>query len=329
MDELKEQKLLWKVYVRENRLPRFARDYLDSFENLSLSTRYEYIKDIELFLEFLVESEIVKKSVPAFMEPADLATVKEEDILEFLRRLTRYEREYTTRSGKRVVQEFKNGPKGKERKRVVLHNLFRYLIEMGHLKRNPVEKIRIPVDKVSDKPVLTHYDLNRMLEVAYYDNPDEFRAWRNYVILKLLAYTGIRIGELIGMDIDDVWRERDEMMVTRIDGEGDVLLIPPPVRKDLYHYLDMRLKIENIQKGHKNALFLSQQMRRMDPRSVRKMIKKVGERAGVRIPVTPQTFRKSCGKWQYEKTGDVREAAEFLGYRSVQTFRQTVLEEKA
>ena len=328
MDELMKRRLFWKVYLREHRLPAFAREYLNSLNDLSLSTRYEYIKDLELFLEHIIRSDLVEKKFIFHLDPGDLAVVKEENIRDFLHQLTRYEREYTTRSGRRTTQEFKNGPRGKERKRVVLYNLFRYLIEQGHLKRNPMEGFRIPVDKISAKPVLTRYDLNRMLEVALHNNPDEFRAWRNYVILKLLAYTGIRIGELVALNVEDIWRERDEMMVTRIDGEGDVLLIPPVVREDLYHYLDMRLKIENIQKGHQNALFLSQQMRRMDPKSVRKMIKKVGVQAGVRIPVTPQTFRKSCGRWQYEKTGDVRKAAELLGYRSVQAFRQAVLGKK-
>lgn len=327
MNKIREENMYWKVFLREARLPKFVRNYLDQLVDLSLTTRYEYMKEIELFLDYLIENKIVNKKVPVHMESEDLAALSEKDIKDYLQWTTRYEREFITRSGKKTVQEFRNGPRGKERKRVVLHNLFQHLVEKKLLNHNPVKRIRIEVSKVSDIPVLTRYEVHRMLEAAK-NNPDKFLGLRNYVIIKILAFTGIRIGELVNLDMEDIWRERDEMIVTRIDGEGDVLLIPDRVREDLYKYCDVREKIETVQKGHENALFLSQQMRRIAPRSVRKMLRTVGKIAGVEFPVTPQVFRKTYGRWEYEKTGDIYDIADRLGYKSVQTFRQTILEEE-
>lgn len=327
VDRVSEESLYWKIYLREARLPGFVRDYLDGLADLSLTTRYEYMKEIELFLDYLIDHQIVNKKVPVHIESKDLSALSEADIKDYLQWTSRYEREFITRSGKKTVQEFRNGPRGKERKRVVLHNLFQHLVEKRLLEHNPVKRIRIEVSKVSETPTLTRFEVHQMLEVAK-SHPDPFLGLRNYVIIKLLAYTGIRIGELVGLNLDDIWRERDEMIVTRIDGEGDVILIPDVVRDDLYEYHDARKNIENVQAGHENAMFLSQQMRRIAPRSVRKMLIKVGNLAGVKTPITPQVFRKTYGKWEYERTGDMHEVAEQLGYSSVQTFKQTILEKE-
>ena len=229
MTKIREENMYWKVFLREARLPKFVRNYLDQLVDLSLTTRYEYMKEIELFLDYLIENKIVNKKVPVHMESEDLAALSEKDIKDYLQWTTRYEREFITRSGKKTVQEFRNGPRGKERKRVVLHNLFQHLVEKKLLNHNPLQTIRIEVSTVSDKPDLPRYEVPRMLEAAK-NNPDKFLGLRNYVIIKILAFTGIRIGELVNLDMEDIWRERDEMIVTRIDGKGDVLLIPDRVR---------------------------------------------------------------------------------------------------
>lgn len=328
MAEMAEHDLHWKVYFRESKLPKAAQDYLNSIEDLSLSSRYEYIKDLELFFEYLIEKEIVNKTAVPLINIDDLSSITTQHVQGFLEYLNRYEKKVSTRSGRQIVQVYKNGPRGKERKRVALYNLYRYLVETSQLSSNPVESIKIETKKVSDIPTLSRVDLYRMLEVALHQNPDEFLARRNYVIIKLLAFTGIRIGELVTLNIEDIWQERNEMAVTRIGGEKDILLIPSVVRKDLFQYVKMRENIENIQKGHKGALFLSQQMRRIHAKSVRKMIRKIGNLAGVQIPVTPQTFRKTYGKRQYQLNQDIRLTSDLLGYRSTQTFRQIVLEDE-
>lgn len=322
MNEVMFRKIEQKLEDRKRNLPSFVHDFLDSLEtSKTIQTQLEYVKDIQLFLEFLIESEIIQKSAMKEITTDDLQLVQADDINAFLEYLTHYKKTFLSVAGNKTVQEFSNGPRGKERKRVSIHRLYDYLIQSGLLKKNPVFGIQIKVEKYTSKPRLTGHELHQMFETALHKNPDEFRALRNCVILKILSYTGIRISELTNLDVDDIWRNRNEMVVTRKNGEKESIYINSEIQTDLYRYLDKRMKIENIQKGHREALFLSQQMRRLDPKSVRKMINKTAALSKVDIHVTPQTFRRTFGWRHYHQFQNIELTAGLLGNISTETAR--------
>lgn len=322
MDEVQLRNLELKIEYRKRILPEFARDFLTSLElDKSPRTQLEYAKDIQLFFEYLIEEEVVDKNHIRELTLKDLKKVTDNDIQNFMNYLTKYKKEFLSVGGNKTIQEFTNGPKGKERKRVSVHGLYNYLIEKNLINKNPTENIRIKVEKFTRKPLLSDQELNRMLDVALFENPHRYRAVRNFNIIKILAFTGIQISELVNLNIDDIWQERNEMVVVRKDGEEESIYLDKKIRYDLYSYLNMRKEIKNVKKGHKNALFLSQRMRRMDPKSVRKMIRKVAGEAGVNIHVTPQTFRRTFGWKHYNEHGDIELTTGVLGNRTTETTR--------
>lgn len=316
-----------KIQLRKYDLPEFAKNFIEFAEiDKKPQTILEYLKDIQLFLEYLIEKQIVMKESIQKLDTTDLSTIKESDIQGFLDYLTKYEKTFTTSGGKKTTQEFTNGPKGKERKRVSVHALFKFLIDNKQIKNNPVKNIQVHVQKYNPKPRLTDKQIFQMFEIALYHNPDEYRAFRNYVILKLFAYTGIRISELINLNLNDVWEERNEVVVIRKNGEEESIYINSNIRDDLYRYVDMRKKIKNIQKGHHEALFLSQRMKRMHPKSVRKMIQIVAKEAGIHIEVTPQTLRRTFGWKHYHKHKDLELTKGILGNETTETVRYNYIE---
>lgn len=313
-----------KLEFRRTYLPTFTYPYLDSLSlNKSIQTQWEYLKDIQLFYEFLIQSNTVQKDSIKELTLDDIVNLTEIDIYSFIDHLTRFEKSFTTTGGNKTVQVFKNGPQGKKRKRMSIQGLYNFFIEAGHLTHNPVANIRIDLEDIEQSPYISRSVLSLLLE-ATLDNPSEYRRLRNYLIIKMLAYTGIKVSELVNMDLGDVWENRDEMVITRKSGEEDIFPVLEVFRDDLYRYKKMRTKIENIQEGHTEALFLSQLMRRMDPRSVRKMITVVTDQAGIDTVITPHTFRRTFGKNHYKRDGDLDSTAHILGYNSVEMAKQSI-----
>lgn len=322
VNEVTNQKIERKIEDRKKGLPDFVIEFAEYLESdYSLQTQLEYIKDIQLFLEYLLDSKTITKEKLKELSLDDLKEITAENIQDFLSYVTNYSKEFISVGGNITIQKFANGPRGKERKRASLQRFFQYFVEQNQLPQNPVEPIKIKVKKYSTKPHLVDQELHRMFDIAIASNPDPFRGFRNRVILKVLAYTGIRISELTNLNLSDVSSSRNELVITRNNGEKDYFFIHPDIRGDLYQYLEKRREIKNIQKGHKEALFLSQQMRRLDPRSVRKMIRKIATITGMNIPVTPNTFRRTFGWKHYQEHQDLELTTELLGNRSISTTR--------
>lgn len=319
----KERQLDLRLYRRKQELPDCAVEFLRSIEfNKALQTQVEYAKDIHLFFEYLSKEIHNNKPIQSYTI-SDLANITEEDALGFFDYLSHFEREFTTVGGNRTVQTFSNGPKGKERKRASLKMFYDYFILREKLQKNPMQFIQIKSKKDQVKPRLKYSEIDLMLEAAIKTNPDEYRGFRNYIIIKILSYTGIRISELTDINISDVWDSRNEMVVTRKGGEQEIIYINENIRTDFYRYLKLRKKIENVKKEHKEALFLSQQMRRIDPKSIRKMLRVVASKANVSINVTPHTFRRTFGWKHYNDNKDLELTATILGHENSETTRRS------
>ena len=144
---------------------------------------------------------------------------------------------------------------------------------------------------------------------------------RDIAIVTVFLGTGIRISELVGLDIDDINFVSDEFSVTRKGGKKDVLIFGEEVRNALLAYLALRENTEPLP-GHEDALFLSTQRRRMTVRAVEKLIKKFAEIAVPQKHITPHKLRSTFGTMLYDETGDIYLVADVLGHKDVNTTRK-------
>jgi integrase/recombinase XerC len=140
---------------------------------------------------------------------------------------------------------------------------------------------------------------------------------RDVAILELLYATGIRVGELVGVDIDDVDAER---MLVRVVGKGDKERAVPfgrPAAVALTHWTRVRSELVTDASGP--ALFVGVRGRRIDSRTVRRM---VHERvaAVADAPATgPHGLRHSAATHLLEGGADLRSVQELLGHASLAT----------
>lgn len=145
---------------------------------------------------------------------------------------------------------------------------------------------------------------------------------RDLAILMMFLGTGIRVSELVGLDLDHIELASNSFMVTRKGGNQTVLYFPDTVSKCLETYLKERKEIETLP-GHEYALFLSLQRRRITQRAVENLVKKYALLgAPLKKKLSPHKLRSTFGTNLYQETGDIYLVADTLGHADVNTTRK-------
>lgn len=215
----------------------------------------------------------------------------------------------------------RNSPASVARKLSALRTFFRFLLQEKIIDKNPLHGIANPKLVRYIPSFLTVDEVFCLLDAP--DNRDRF-CFRDRAIMELLYATGMRVSELTHCDLKDL--DFDSGMV-KVMGKGRKERIVPFGRaaaEMLNRYFTLRdtLIIERIQRGHepeKDALFLNSRGTRLTVRSVERMIRTYGQRAGILVTVTPHALRHSFATHLLEMGADLRTVQELLGHVSLST----------
>ncbi len=306
-------------------LPGVCYDFIRSIEPVTQPlTRYAYACDLRMFMEFLA------KEIPGFADknirdisPADLGRVTARDISIYLEYLTLYYNEND--------EAITNGESGRMRKLASLRTFYGYMFK-NQLITTDVSRL-VDMPKRHEKPILRMEidEVARMLDMVETGEAlsgknqrkyNEHTRQRDLAILTLFLGTGIRVSELVGIDIEDIDFAVNGFTVTRKGGNQAILYFPDEVAEVLKEYLEERLKIEPVP-GHENALFLSLQRRRISVRAVEIMVKKYATLAApLKKRLSPHKLRSTFGTNLYRETGDIYLVADVLGHSDVNTTRR-------
>ena len=140
-------------------------------------------------------------------------------------------------------------------------------------------------------------------------------------IITLLLGTGIRVSELVGLDIQDVDFKNGGIQVTRKGGNEMVVYFGEEVEKALLNYIEMRKNITPVA-GHEHALFYSTQRKRIGIQAVENLVKKYASQITTTKKITPHKLRSTYGTALYRETGDIYLVADVLGHKDVNTTRK-------
>ena len=308
-----------------NTMPDFARDYFRAIEpTTSPKTRISYAYDIRLFFQFLIEENPVYKhhSIKDF-QVQDLEAIQPVDIEEYLEYLKVYDTtDVHTKETKQVTKETKqvtNSERGLFRKMSALRSFYNYFFKRQIIQKNPTLFVDMP--KLHDKAIirLDTDEVAKLLDyvescgskltgqaLSYYNKTKE----RDIAIITLLLGTGIRVSELVGLDLSDVDFNNNGVMVTRKGGSQMVVYFGEEVEKALRNYLETYRKAVTPLAGYENALFLSTQKRRIRVQAVENMVKKYAS----------QNTNKIITK--HKQTGDIYLVADVLGHKDVNTTKK-------
>jgi len=196
-----------------------------------------------------------------------------------------------------------------------LRSFFRYLCRRGHLSADPTEALATPKAQRKLPDFLELSEIEALLSV-----PDTTTVigLRDQAILELLYSTGMRVSELLALDLSDVeWQNA----VVKVRGKGKKERILPVGKMALValeNYLARRQ--EWLGGRTSQAIFLSQRGNRIpDAKSIRRRIEKYVAAAGIQKKITPHTLRHTFATHMLNAGADLRSVQELLGHASLST----------
>lgn len=304
-------------------LPPFCTDFFRGIEpRTSARTRLAYAYDLKTFFDFLKQAnpELKTKELRDF-PLSILDEIKLMDLEEYMEYLKCYSTE------KR--EDLMNTERGIMRKVSTVKSFYNYFYRTERIQNNPASLLQLP--KIHEKEII-RLDVD---EVARFLDEvedgecltEKQKAYhaktklRDLAMMTLLLGTGLRVSECVGLNINDVDFRNGGLRIHRKGGKEVIVYFGAEVEYALQDYLSER---EHIipEEGSEEALFLSMQRKRINVRSVEKMVKKYAQLVTPLKKITPHKLRSTYGTNLYRETGDIYLVADVLGHSDVNTTKK-------
>jgi integrase/recombinase XerC len=203
------------------------------------------------------------------------------------------------------------------RKIATLRSFYKFLVKKNVVSSNPVMAVRTPKLEKKLPKFLEYEDIKRLL-----DSPPsgDWLGARDRAMLETLYSTGVRVSELVGLNISDIDFLGE---VIHIRGKGKKERITPigsSALQAIQHYLEYRNKrAQNNQNFDQKILFVNKHGKRLSTRSVRRKMDKYLKMAGLDPAISPHTLRHSFATHMLNGGADLRSVQELLGHQSLST----------
>ncbi len=209
-------------------------------------------------------------------------------------------------------------PAGVERAAASLRGFFRFLIQERAASQNPASLVRTPKKEKRLPKVLPVDEMFRLIDAPAEDKPI---GARDRAILELFYSSGLRLAELVGLDMDDVDFNQG---ICRIHGKGGKeRLVPLNLRasQKLQKLIELRHKFKPsvLDDDAARAMFLSTQGRRISRRRVEQIVGDLVKRAGLSRKISPHCLRHSFATHLLDSGMSIRNIQELLGHESLST----------
>ena len=305
-------------------LPYFVGDFFVGVEPRTSSlTRLNYAYDLRVFFHFLTKKVFRDKDL-ADIELSDLAKLDSTDFEYFLSYLSRYE---INGKNERCTET------GKARKLSTLRAFYKYFFNKNMLPANTPSKVSMP--KIHEKEIIRLESNDKVDEIGdmlyvvrngagLTKKQKAFHlatSTRDTAIITLFLGTGIRISELVGLNIEDFDFKTNSFVVTRKGGNRAVLYYNDEVLETLTDYYNQRISDKKVPTGER-AFFLSLQNKRISTRTVQDLVKKYAQIISPLKKITPHNLRSTFGTNLYRQTGDIYVVADCLGHKDVNTTKR-------
>jgi site-specific recombinase XerC len=201
------------------------------------------------------------------------------------------------------------------RRLAALRRFCRYQVDAGRMDRDPTLGLRPPRAHRSLPRLVDAEGVLRMLDLPDTGTP---RGRRDRAVLELLYGTGMRLGELVGLDRDDVLRGADCL---RVQGKGDKERLLPftgMVRRAVLAYLEAS-PVPRPERDGSLPLFVGPGGRRLSRRSVQRLVAEAIRRAAAASQASPHVLRHSFATHMLDAGADLRAVQELLGHARLST----------
>lgn len=309
-------------------LPDFVFDYIEIYyTGESINTQIGYCIDLRIFLEYLSKFKFREIKNTENFTCEHMAKVRAEDIIRFKAYLREYQSTYISPDGHEITRTRKNSSYGINRKLSAVRGLFSYLYKTDQIPENVTDKVDMNKLHQKIKKPLTTQETLRLLDVIYNGEKiftgrylTEYKRTRQRDIAILISYlgTGVRVSELVNLNVQDICFDTSSFIVTRKGGDEQEIFMPVQVENELYSYIKERSELKDIK--DKDALFISRQGKRMTVSSVEKMLKKYCTAVGIIDPdkTRPHALRRTFACRLLEDGVDIKMVAELMGHKNIE-----------
>lgn len=273
----------------ETKIQQFL-DYIATDKGYSNNTIAAYRNDLSQFVAFL------KPHVSAWDE------VGQDVILKYIMAM-KADQEYASSTVARKVAAIKS--------------FFHYLVERGGLEDDPTATLDSPKVRKRLPKSISQKDLDRLLsEPAHEQTP---KALRDRALLEALYATGLRVTELVSLNVDDVNLASATLRVVRPKGRQErIVPIHGRAIEPLQDYLE-RGRMQLLRDPEERALFLNHRGRRLTRQGLWLIVKHYVREVGIRGEVTPHTLRHTFAAHLIDGKADLEYVQELLGHANIST----------
>ena len=320
----KEKNNQTRMEIRKllSELPPWFSDFIRARETtLQPYSMYIYCMDAKIFFTYLFSEHpscAGKKITEITTEDINSLTLRDLEIY------IEYISYYISPDG----CEHSNDERGKARKIASLRSMYKYLYKQGLVTSNPSTLLDTP--KIHEKAILrlTADEIRNLMKLV--DTGDglserakkyqEHTRTRDKAMLVLFLTTGMRVSELVGLNISHINFEDNSVLITRKGGNQSVLYFGRETRDALLDYIAERELKEELSSN--TPLFTSTRGTRINVRSVQMLVKKYAQIITPLKNITPHKLRSTYGTQLYHETGDIYLVADVLGHKDVNTTRK-------
>lgn len=275
---------LWKSNINDFKY------YLQVEKSLSENSVISYESDIHKLMSFIEMFYPAKK-------PSDVTL---QNLQEFLKYISDFHFTETTQS--RIISGIKH--------------FYKFLILENYIQTSPAELLETPRVKRKLPVFLSVEEIDLMLSFIDRSTPE---GERNLAMLETMYSCGLRVSELISLKLSDLHINDGFISVI---GKGDKQRLIPIGKSALRlidNYLTHHRNHIKIKKNNEDMIFLSKRGTPITRQMVFYVIKDLAEKAGIKKPLSPHTFRHSFATHLVEGGADLRAVQEMLGHESITT----------
>jgi integrase/recombinase XerC len=204
------------------------------------------------------------------------------------------------------------GPRSVARRLSAVRTFLNYLIETGVLKSNAGVHVQAPKAPRRLPATLDADQVASLLAIS----GDEPATLRDRAILELFYSSGLRLAELVGLNLGDI--DAADRTV-RVLGKGSKERVVPVGKHALAALNDWLVVRSEVARSGERALFVGVRGRRVTPRTVQKRVNEWAKRQGAPTSVHPHMLRHSFATHLLESSGNLRAVQELLGHASLST----------
>lgn len=327
---MQESRQIQKTRELLDELPGYVSSYVNSkFEHLESRTRLSYVQDIRIFFLFLIQKNPMIHSFQDISLDV-LDHISFDDLSEYTAWLEEYQINGITHKNKQKGS-------GKKRKLSALSSLYDYLVRSEKVSRNPVKLIDRPKKESKEIRILEPNEQGGFLNVVEHGSDQmseqmqrasKKNELRDKAIIYTLLGTGLRVSELVGLNVSDVNFDLHRLNVYRKGGSQQYVYTNAEIEDAICDYLDNE-RPQYLEEGvDQPALFLSRKKTRMSVRAVERMVKKYADLSlGTGNGITPHKMRSTFATRLYSETGDIYMVSKALNHKSVDLTASTYARE--